>query len=368
MAALAAAWQPPPAGAHGESSPFVRTVVDDVQAPAPGVQVVTEAGNAVALRVANRGPAELEVTAPRGEPFLRIGPRGTFANVASLYWYQSGNPDAIAQLPPAIPRGAPPRWVRVSEVPTWTWFEHRLHPAPISVPPGLAGTQRRQTLFEWSVPIRVGGRPGQIDGHVEYRTPPGRVVTALTSAAQPLPEVFAGMVPGPTPGLLIQNLGPRPLTVLGREGEPFARIGPRGVDVNLRSPTHQDDARVKGARPSTPADPKARPHWRRISDAPQYLWLDSRARYGTGQPPDRITERRAPTVLARWTVPLESPEGRTEVRGTTTWVPAPRPAVGPGASLGRSSLWLGLIGIVLALAVGLILLRLRRNRAAPLRA
>ena len=42
------------------------------------------------------------------------------------------------------------------------------------------------------------------------------------------------------------NAGTEPVTVLGKEGEPFARIGPRGVEVNERSPTHVDDQVAKG--------------------------------------------------------------------------------------------------------------------------
>ncbi len=352
---------PASAYAHGESSPLIRTVVDRVEAPAPGVRVTTEAGAAAALRVANRGPAELEVAAPGGEPFLRIGPGGTSANVSSLYWYKSGNPDGVGSLPRGVPRGAPPRWIQVSTEPTWTWFEHRLHPAPINPPPDLLRSQQRQTLSDWSVPIRLDGRAGQIDGRVEFRPPLGSVVSALASPAQPLPGVFVALVPGQQPALLVQNQGRRALTVKGRQGEPFARIGRRGVEVNLRSPTHREDQRIKGAPLSGATDPAAPPRWRRVEEAPRYLWFDSRARYAPGQPPDVIAEGRSRTVLARWAVGLESSAGPAVVRGTTTWVPRPRAATTVDGNTSTTPILIGLATVVGLAAAGAI--RLRRGRA-----
>lgn len=336
-------------------------MVDRVEAQAPGIEVTTEVGSAAALRVVNRGPAELEVAAPGGEPFLRIGPRGTSANVASLYWYKSGNPDGVGSFPRGISRGAPPRWLRVSAEPTWTWFEHRLHPAPINVPPDLFRSQRRQTLSDWSVPIRLDGRIGQIDGHVEFRPSLGSVESALASPAQPLPDVFVGMVPGRQPALLVQNQGRRTLTVQGRQGEPFARIGRRGVQVNLKSPTHQEDQRSKGAPSSGTADPAAAPRWRRVEEAPRYLWFDSRARYAAGQPPDEIAERQFRTVLKRWTVPLESSAGPTVIRGTTSWVPKRRAATTVDGTSVTTLILIGLATVIGLAAAGTA--RLRRSRA-----
>ena len=354
------AW-PTSANAHGESSPLIRTVVDRVEVPGPGVEVTTEAGAAAALRVVNRGPAELEVAAPGGEPFLRIGPRGTFANVASLYWYKTGNPDGIGELPGGIPRGAPPRWVAVSSEPAWTWFEHRLHPAPITVPPDLYRGERRETLSDWSVPIRLGGRPGQIDGHVEYRPALGSVVSALSSPAQPRPGVFVALVPGPRPAILVQNQSESAVVVRGKQGEPFARIGRRGVQVNLKSTTHQEDQRSKGASSGATADPGAAPRWRRVDEAPRYLWFDSRADYAPGQPPDAIANRRSRTVLKRWTVPLESSAGQFALQGTTSWVPKRRAATPVDGASVTTLILIGLATVVGLAAAGAM--RLRGTRA-----
>ena len=168
------------------------------------------------------------------------------------------------------------------------------------------------------------------------------------------------MVPGSRPALLVQNESLRPVTVRGRRGEPFARISKRGVEVNLRSPTHQEDQRSKGAAPSGTVDAAASPRWRRVEEAPRYLWFDSRANPAPDQPPDELAERRSRTVLTRWSVPLESPAGPATIRGTTSWVPVRREAT---RTQGSSATALIIIG--LAMMVGLAAaaaLRLARRR------
>lgn len=371
LAAGVAGWGAPPARAHGEASPFIRTVVENIDVPGPGVQVTPEAGAAAALRVVNRGPGELELTAPRGEPFLRIGPRGVFANVSSLYWYQSGNPDGVGGLPRGIRPGAPPQWVPVSGEAEWTWFEHRLHPAPVNVPPDAAGSRRRQRLSDWSMPVRLGGQTGSIEGYVEFRPVFGSIVSAVAGDGQPAPGAFLFVVPGRASGLYLQNTGRRRVVVEGRAGEDFARVGSKGVEVNLRSPTHQDDLRLKGTIPSVAANPDAPPLWRKVADEPRYGWIDTRVRYPAEQPPDAVVEKGGPTVLRSWTIPVEAGPTRTAIGGTTSWVPSGRPGVPAGGSGNTEGPGTGALGLLAAIGVvgaGALLLALRaRRRAAAAR-
>jgi hypothetical protein len=354
---------PAPAGAHGESSPLIRTVVDEVAPATPSLRVSTEVGPAAALSITNDSPVDVEVVAPGGESFLRIGRAGVFANVSSAEWYRSGNPDGRGRFPPGIVPGSAPRWVPVSRQPSFTWFEHRLHPAPISVPRELAGTERRQRLSDWTVPLRVGGAPGRIDGYIEYRPLLGSVTAEIKGSPEPLPGVLMYVLPGPVPALFVENTGRARVLVRGRAGEPFARIGPGGAEVNVRSPTHQDDLRVKGRRPALAADPEAAPAWREVDAAPRYLWLDARARYGPGQPPDAVVDGRAKTVLGRWEVPVETSASKAVVQGTTSWVPAPPASTPSRRDEDGKGLWTALLLGGVACGVGLLVaLGLRRRR------
>ena len=354
---------PAPAAAHGESSPLIHTVVDEVAPAAPTLRASTEVGPAATLSLTNDSETPVEVIAPGGEAFLRIGRSGVLANVASAEWYRSGNPDGRGRFPPGIEPGSAPRWVPVSREPRFTWFEHRLHPAPVSVPPGLAGSERRQRLSNWSVPLRVGGAPGRIDGHIEYRPLLGSVMAEIQGSPQPLPGVSMYVLPGPVPALFLENTGRSRVLVRGRAGEPFARVGPGGTEVNVRSPTHQDDLRVKGRRPALASDPEAPPIWREVDPAPRYLWLDARARYAPGQPPDSVIDARARTLLGRWEVPVETSASEAVVQGTTSWVPAPRVRTpSPRDRDGQGLFTVLLLGGVVCLAGLLVAVGLRRRR------
>ncbi len=90
-------------------------------------------------------------------------------------------------------------------------------------------------------------------------------VARLTSPMNPAPGVTVALLPGSHPDLYVQNSGARTVTVLGQQGEPFAQIGPHGVQVNLRSPIHAADASARGQSPEASANPAARPLWRRVS-------------------------------------------------------------------------------------------------------
>ncbi|MEJ7714881.1 MAG: hypothetical protein WKF40_03895 [Thermoleophilaceae bacterium] len=108
----------------------------------------------------------------RGEPFIRIGRGGVFANVSSKEWFASGNPDGLVD--PKVRTGGPPRWVRVATEPGWSWFDHRLHPRELTGVPPLT-ERRRVRLFNWVVPLRVGGQAARIEGRVEWRPVLGRL-------------------------------------------------------------------------------------------------------------------------------------------------------------------------------------------------
>jgi len=364
-AALVAAvlWCAPYAQAHGESSPFIRAMVDRLEPPAPGLSITTSQATATLLQVRNDTPRELEVLSDRGEPFIRIGRQGVLANVSSREWFASGNPDGL--IAPQARTGGPPRWVRVSADPGWSWFEHRLHPRALTaVPPP---TERRTVrLFDWTVPLRIGGQPAAIEGRVEWRPVLGRVAATLSNRPDPSAGVRVAMTPGPVPGMFLANTGRRAVTVRGRQGEPFLRFTrDRGTEANLRSPSYADGQRLRGGGLEEPTDSRARPLWRQIEDAPQHGWLETRARYGPEQPPEDVARRSQPTVLTTWKVPLDIGSERFDLKGTTTWVPF-RPLGAPADDEGGGLL--DLLLIVLAIvgvgALALLALRARGGRAS----
>ncbi len=354
-AAVLAGPAAPPAGAHGEGSQDIRTVIERTSPALPGISVRTVSSAATALEVVNRGSEPVEVLTDRGVPFLRIRPDGVEANVNAREWYASGNPDGAADPPPEARIGGPVRWERVSRSPGWTWFEHRLHPSDATVPPGIRESGERRRFGDWKVPLRVGGRPAAIEGYIEYRPLLGQLVPAFTGSSTPAAGVVGAVLPGPVPGIFLDTTSSRErVTVLGASGEPFLRFGPRGVAANLHSPTHQADQRVRGEQPAAVADPRARPRWREVAEDARYSWVETRARYPREQPPDAVVDAGRRRKLLDWTVPLEVGGRRAELRGATSWVPAPRePPPGSGPLRGRGpALWLAGLALLTALALG----------------
>ncbi len=358
---------PTAARAHGESTPTIVTVIDRVSPHPRGLDVQIVRDKAARLEVTNRTGRDYEALSRTGDPFLRIGPRGVFANVNSITWYLSGNPDGVAEPPASAHIGARARWVRISRRSTWTWFDHRMHPGTVRVGQESIDGQRRARLDDWKVPGQLGGRRLDVSGHVEYRPLRGNVVTSFSGPAAPAPGVQVQLLPGRLPGLFLVNTGARPVTVWGRDGQPFARIGRRGVEVNLRSRTNVEDQVAKGRR-RTLNVPDGPPVWKRVSSDGHYAWLDVRARYGRAAPPQSVTDGTSKRLLGRWQVPIEVGGRRIALRGKTSWVPLTTVAATAPKQVDRSGaieLGLGALGLAAALAGAFVL---RRRAARPERA
>ena len=363
VCALAAA--PAAAGAHGEASPLIRSVVESIEPRVEGVSFEPVRGPVAQVAVRNRTRETLEIISIDGEPFLRIGPRGVEGNVATPAWYESGNPDGQGR--PDLRPGRRPVWKLVSRRPEWAYFEHRLHPREVSVPRKALAERRPTKLGSFAVPFRIGGRPGTVRGRLDFRPVLGSVVPRVRSAPTPLPGVSVAALPGLLPGVFLQNASPRTVTVLGGEGEPFARVGRRGVELNLRSPITAENMRQQGEQFKVAVDPRSPPVWRRVRSQPSLTWIEPRARYAPEQPPDAIVQSGGPARLRAWEIPLVAGERRVVVRGTTDWIPtdaagrARQPDTEGG---GANGLLLGLLGGATLLALGgALALRARRAPA-----
>ncbi|HEV7534255.1 MAG TPA: hypothetical protein VGP90_01395, partial [Acidimicrobiia bacterium] len=121
--------------------------------------------------------------------------------------------------------------------------------------------------------------------------------------------------------LLVTNSGPQDITFLADSGEPFLRIGPKGVAGNFASPTFYDSNVPEGLA-SYPAQAKpgadVPPVWHTLSAQPSWGWYDHRL-HPAGQviPPEVIKADKV-AVLGRWTVPFKlgeaGPSGQLEGR------------------------------------------------------
>jgi hypothetical protein len=128
--------------------------------------------------------------------------------------------------------------------------------------------------------------------------------------------------------LELRNVSGVEVTVLGYDGEPYLRVGPRGVFENKRSPAvFLNRTRRPTERPPRTFDSGAPPEWERVSSGRVARWHDHRAHWmGTGDPP---AVQRAPgrfhVVIPRWTIPFERLGEQLAIQGDVVWVPGPSP-------------------------------------------
>jgi hypothetical protein len=359
---------PGPAAGH-EEVPGVSTLFDRAVPELPAgvtVQIVRSAADQIVL--ANDSAEEVEVLADAGEAFLRITRSGTFANLASPTWYAVQLPEpTVVAPPPGVRAGAatPARWERVSSAPAYSWFDHRLHPAPLAAPPAAEpGVPVR--LEEWRVPVRVGGRPVELLGHRQFTRLAGSVTASLDQAALQGSGLTVSVASGRVPAVVLEASGAvtaGPVVVLGREGEQMLRLTTSGVEANVASPTWALTAATRdGAAPV--AAPVAAGTWQRISELPVVTWLEPRAAYQPGVPPPGVQRSATPVELERWEVPLEVAGRPFTLRGTTTWLPDPALAAA-GEGDGRGWPVVPVVGAVVAVLVtsAIVVVRARRRAA-----
>ncbi|GAC1525056.1 MAG: hypothetical protein NVS2B6_12080 [Thermoleophilaceae bacterium] len=350
--------------AHGETTPVIRTVVDGLSAPVAGMSVRILPGLPTNVSLINLSGREVTVVGDLHEPFLRIGARGVFANVNSPTWYGSGNPDGIAlNLPRSARAGAPARWRRVSQRPAWSWFDRRVQPPAPALPAQALQGRRPVRLVDWSLPLRYGSRGVEVVGHVEYRPPVGAIVATIRSPQMIAAGVRANVLEGAAPGLYVENTGKSPVTVLGADERPFARIGPAGVSVNVHSAVYL----AQQGRVPARADTAAAPLWRQVAAVPRYGWVDARLRYGSLDPPSDVARQTRRVNLRRWSIPIRIASNRHELSGSIDWVPFAAPSFNGAARAAHGddlARWL-VPSVLLAALAALAGLELRRRHARP---
>lgn len=311
----------PPASGHGGDL-LAKPILERVRPEVEGVTAEVAFSVNFEVILENRTSTDVSVVAPTGETFLRIGPQGVFGNWTSPYWFDSNNPGGGGRLPDWVKPGPEnaPDWRRVSADPSWGWYDHRLHPVERYVDPEILKKRRPARLGDWSIPIHYGDREGGIEGYFEYKPAVGSWRTILKSSDTPAKGVKVGVIPSNViPALYVENNGSETVTVLGREDEPFVRLGPK-AEVNVNSPLYVEIAQARGETPSVSADAKAAPSWKEVGSRPRWGWLELRAR-PPSEPPKKALESKRSTDVVSWSVPLVVGDERIKLTGVTQFVP-----------------------------------------------
>lgn len=355
-----------PAGAH-EADPTIVTTLDSIRPPLPaGIVIQVQASVAEELVADNPTAAPLEVVAEGGEPFLRLSSAGVFANVSSRSWYASNSP--LGTVPPAaetrllrLPRPAPPEWTRVSRKSGWGWFDHRLHPAGLRVPPELLAAHRAGVFGSWRVPMTYGGKPVAVTGSLTYRP----LLGGFFTRADPVPAGLAltfDVLPARLPGALATYSGSTQLSLLGVDGGPYLRFSPQGVQAWTASPSYIADQQAKG---SVPRPEPAR--WVTVSRTPSFSWLDRRLAYPGDLPAADVLASTKPSIVLKWSIPVVTATSRFTLTGDISWVPNPGDIANAAHPAKPAEAWAAILLLVsAAVALGAIVgwLVRQRGRAA----
>lgn len=338
-----------PAAAHEETALHALSVIDEVRPQIPGVTFRVVQITQPTLVARNTTPEPLIILGSDDKPFLRIHRGRIESNARSMLTYISRDPSGSHSSPPQdIDVTGSPIWRLVEEGRTWSWFDPRIR---------FAGTVQR----DWAIDARLGDRPIRITGGFENLEGHGHFDTRLDPVPSPVGELEIRLVDGSVPALFVRNETGRTLTVIGRRGEPFLTIGPRGVFGNVRSPDYYlgGNQTIRPVPPS--ADPSLRPRWRKLSRLPIWSWLEFRARIPPASEQRSILGPERRTILS-WTTPMIFGDDRIELSGHVDWIP---PVSTAREDSGLESLWLA-IGLALAIAGIAYLLRGQlRARVSP---
>ena len=341
-----------PSFAHREVD-GVTSVLDSVEPPLPdGVTVQVVRSVADQVIAANTTATPLEVLDDAGRPFLRIGPAGVEGDVASPEWHRSNAPEGNVGVPEDAWPAREPHWVQISTDPSWGWFDHRMHDEPVAAPPNVARGEE-VVIDRWMIPMRLGETAVQVRGRRLFSYPAGRFDHQISS---PIPGMQVSVLDGKMPALFLTAPGEPDVELLGVDGEPFARFGPAGAEVNDASPTWALTARRDGQfDTSAPVGADLDPRWRVVNPEPQLIWLEPRA-----LPPAEGRDH-SWSIPARWAGREVALDGRSE------WVPAPVLGAGDGDGSFPLTAVVAVTAVALASVGGWLVgfgLSRRRKRAA----
>jgi hypothetical protein len=167
----------PLAPAH-EGNPNMRSEVTAITPATDGVTVsVLNYDDRLELHNTSGKPVVIE--GYEGEPYARVLGDGTVqVNTNSEAYYLNDDRYGDVKVPEGLAKT--PRWKELSRSGRFEWHDHRMHWMSQSKPPQVSDEDAKAHIFDWKVPITVGGAPGQITGTLDWvPLPGGGVPTSL---------------------------------------------------------------------------------------------------------------------------------------------------------------------------------------------
>jgi hypothetical protein len=160
------------------------------------VTAIRPAGSGISVRVldnddrlllTNNSNKEVIVIGYNGEPYLRFASDGVYRNTRSPATYLNQDRYAQVQVPAVADAHADPVWRKVASGNAWQWHDHRIHWMSTLPPPTVKNApKQRHHIFDWKVPVRVGGERASILGRLDYAPPKTASPWVYAAIAVPL--------------------------------------------------------------------------------------------------------------------------------------------------------------------------------------
>jgi MYXO-CTERM domain-containing protein len=163
LGAAAALLAATPAAAH-QGNPNFRSVIDAVTPSVRGLDLhVLNYDDRFELT--NHSGQTVTVVGYDGEPYARVLADGTVElNKRSPAYYLNDDRFADVNVPASADAKAPPQWSVVDRTGRLEWHDHRMHWMSRSLPPQVKDRSQRTKIFDYAIPLRVGGQSGAIKG------------------------------------------------------------------------------------------------------------------------------------------------------------------------------------------------------------
>ena len=154
-----------PAALAHQGNPNFRSEVRALTPPLKGIDVhVVNYDDSLELQ--NSSGKTVVVEGYRGEPYVRIAADGTVAvnhRSPSFYLNDDRYAEGVTVPADATPK-AVPDWQTVDRTGRFTWHDHRIHWMARTVPPQVKDQGKRTKVFDWRVPLDIGGRQAKLAG------------------------------------------------------------------------------------------------------------------------------------------------------------------------------------------------------------
>jgi hypothetical protein len=184
LLALAALLAPAPAALAHDGNPNFLSEITGITPATDGI-TIDVLNRDDRMLIHNTSGEDVLILGYDDEPYARLLADGTVeVNTDSEAYYLNDDRFANVKVPAGVDGKGEPQWKELSRNGRFEWHDHRFHWMGQGTPPQVKDESVETKVFDWSVPIEVGGERGAITGTLSW--------TPLPGGGPPLGAIFAG--------------------------------------------------------------------------------------------------------------------------------------------------------------------------------